>query len=56
MVMKRGIVKIVAVIIVALILGIVAGRIYYETKMVSNIGIGERILTSFINWLGEEGE
>ena len=42
--MKIGIVKIVAVIIVALILGIVAGRMYYEEKMPKSAGIGDRAI------------
>ena len=42
--MKIGIVKIVVVIIVALILGIVAGRMYYEAKMPKSAGIGDRAI------------
>lgn len=52
--MKSKAVKIVIGIVICIVVGYVAGRIYYETEMVSNIGIGERIVTSFINWLGEE--
>ena len=52
--MKSDIVKIVIGIVMCIVVGYVAGRVYYETKMVSNVGIVERGVIKFINWLGEE--
>ena len=54
--MKSKTVKIVIGIVMCIVVGYVVGRVYYETKMVSNVGILERGVVKFINWLGEEGE
>ena len=52
--MKSKTVKIVIGVVMCIVVGYVAGRVYYETKMVSNGGIVERGVIKFINGLGEE--
>ena len=52
--MKSKTVKIVIGVVMCIVVGYVAGRVYYETKMVSNAGILERGVVKLINWLGEE--
>ena len=52
--MKSKTVKIVIGVVMCIVVGYVAGSVYYETKMASNAGILERGVVKFINWLGEE--